>query len=189
MAFSKLCESNEQDYFVYLWENNNRQTLDMLRFLIAFSLLIHLSSCNLSEKKEAQQGAEEKEATFYGTAFDLNDITALSNIEKQLESKDSLLITTEGTIAEVCQKKGCWMTLPLNENDNLLVRFKDYAFFVPKDAAGKKAIMHGVARKQVISVATLKHYAEDAGKSAEEIAKITEDEIKYTFQADGVTLK
>ena len=40
-----------------------------------------------------------------------------------------------------------------------------------------------------MSVADLKHYAEDAGKSPEEIAKITEPSIEFAFEANGVLLK
>ena len=40
-----------------------------------------------------------------------------------------------------------------------------------------------------ISVNELKHYAEDAGKSEEEIAEITEAEKTFAFEADGVLLK
>jgi hypothetical protein len=39
------------------------------------------------------------------------------------------------------------------------------------------------------TVAQLRHYAEDAGKSKEEIAKITEPKIELTFMADGVIVK
>ena len=40
-----------------------------------------------------------------------------------------------------------------------------------------------------VSVADLKHYAEDAGKSEDEIAKITEPKIEYAFEANGVLIK
>jgi hypothetical protein len=37
-------------------------------------------------------------------------------------------------------------------------------------------------------VATLRHYAQDAGKSKEEIDKITEPKHMLTFLADGVLI-
>jgi hypothetical protein len=39
------------------------------------------------------------------------------------------------------------------------------------------------------SVEELRHYAEDAGKSQEEIEAITEPKKTYSFVADGVLLK
>ena len=93
----------------------------------------------------------------------------------------------KGKIVDVCAKKGCWMTLDMGE-ETVMVRFKDYGFFVPTDASGE-VVINGKAFVNEISVDDLKHYAEDAGKSAEEIAKITEPEITMSFEADGVLLK
>jgi Domain of unknown function (DUF4920) len=73
-------------------------------------------------------------------------------------------------------------------DEKLLVKFKDYAFFVPKDIAGREVMVEGKAYKEVTSVEELRHYAEDAGKSAEEIAKITEPVTEKKFMASGVVL-
>jgi hypothetical protein len=70
-----------------------------------------------------------------------------------------------------------------------MVTFKDYGFFVPLESGGKTALMKGIAYYDTISVEMLKHYAEDAGKSEEEIALITEPELAISFEASGVKLK
>ena len=74
-------------------------------------------------------------------------------------------------------------------NDTLFIKFKDYGFFVPLDASGKEVIVEGKAYVNKVSGADLKHYAEDAGKSEEEIAEITEPKIEYAFEANGVLIK
>ena len=48
--------------------------------------------------------------------------------------------------------------------------------------------MHGKAYYQITSLDELRHYAEDAGKSAEEIAAITEPKKELRFLASGVLL-
>jgi len=50
-------------------------------------------------------------------------------------------------------------------------------------------IMRGKAYKEETSVDELRHYAEDEGKSAEEVAAITESIIELKFMADGVILR
>ena len=55
--------------------------------------------------------------------------------------------------------------------------------FLSWSSEEKTAFIQGVAKKEIITVAELKHYAEDAGKSAEEIAKITEPEVTMSFEA------
>jgi len=81
------------------------------------------------------------------------------------------------------------MTVETGSGQEIRVTFKDYGFFVPKDAAGQIAVFEGAAKRATIDVATLKHYAEDAGKSKEEIAAITEPETKLTFVASGVKIE
>lgn len=89
-----------------------------------------------------------------------------------------------------CTKKGCWMDVKMPDGGTMKVRFKDYGFFVPTQGLeGKEAIMQGTATKEVTDVAALRHYAHDAGKSKEEIEKITEPETSWNFEAVGVLIK
>lgn len=94
-------------------------------------------------------------------------------------------IVIEGTIESVCETKGCWMQA-VDGNDAVFVRFQDYSFFVPMNAAGQTFVAHGRAEADVVSVEELQHYAGDAGKSAAEIALITETEDRITFYADSI---
>ena len=81
------------------------------------------------------------------------------------------------------------MKVKANE-DTILVRFKDYGFFVRTDGVtGNKTIINGKLKVDTLSVALLRHYAEDAGKSQEEINEINNSEVSLTFLADGVIIK
>jgi hypothetical protein len=70
----------------------------------------------------------------------------------------------------------------------MMVKFKDYGFFMPKDIAGRQVVLQGIAYREVTSVDELRHYAEDAGKSAEEIQKITAPKEELKFMAAGAVL-
>jgi len=59
---------------------------------------------------------------------------------------------------------------------------------MPLDLAGSNVIVDGIAYKEVTGVDELRHYAEDEGKSPEEIAKITEPVEELKFMADGVII-
>lgn len=107
---------------------------------------------------------------------------------KSLKAGDTIAIKFKSTIKDVCQKKGCWMLMELPGGKETFVRFKDYGFFVPLNAAHQEAIVSGRAFVDEISVAQQKHYAKDGGKSQEEIDKITQPKITYAFQADGVLI-
>jgi Domain of unknown function (DUF4920) len=98
-------------------------------------------------------------------------------------------VKVSGTIETVCQAKGCWMKISsANGAPSMHVQFKDYAFFMPKNIAGKTVVMAGKAVKQVTSVEELRHFAEDAGKSKEDIAKITQPKEEIQFVASGVLI-
>ncbi|WP_247233726.1 DUF4920 domain-containing protein [Telluribacter sp. SYSU D00476] len=119
---------------------------------------------------------------------DKGAVTAAALPEK-MGTKDALKTKVTGTVESVCQAKGCWMKVKMDNGETMRVTFKDYGFFVPKDIAGKTVVFEGEAKKNVTPVSELRHYAEDAGKSKEEIAKITEPKHELAFVADGVIVK
>ena len=91
-----------------------------------------------------------------------------------------------GKVVEVCQEKGCWMKIEKPGGETLMVKFKDYGFFMPKDIVGKEVVLDGQAQVKETSVAQLQHYAKDAGKSKEEIEKIKKPKKEVQFVASGV---
>jgi Domain of unknown function (DUF4920) len=124
----------------------------------------------------------------FGAGITSKRYIAYSDMMGELNSTDTLNITVRATVADVCKMKGCWMVLDddASTGADVMVRFKDYGFFVPKDIDGKEVIVEGKAYSTVVGVDELRHYAEDAGKSKEEIAMITEEETQYAFLATGV---
>ena len=105
-----------------------------------------------------------------------------------LKEGDTIDVKFKSKINEVCQKKGCWMSVDLGNENETFVKFKDYGFFVPLNAQDKEVIVNGKAFISVESVADLKHYAKDAGKSQAAIDSIIEPEVTYSFMANGVLI-
>ena len=119
------------------------------------------------------------------------DIThAYSSVKASIQNKSMDNVTLEGKIVQTCPKKGCWVRMKVSESDTLMVRFKDYGFFVPKEGMEKKkVIVKGKAYMDTMSVEMLRHYAEDAGNSEQEILKITESQYIVNFLANGVLIE
>jgi hypothetical protein len=134
---------------------------------------------------QAQQPAPAKPGTHYGAKTDASQAIPADELESKLTNGkyDGKIV---GTITEVCQEKGCWMKVERANGEPLMVKFKDYAYFMPKDIAGKKVVLDGEAITKEVSVKQQKHYAEDAGKSKEEIEKIKKPKKELQFIADGV---
>jgi hypothetical protein len=133
----------------------------------------------------------KKEQVFntYGEAITAEGATTLASLSEQVAGKDSVMLTLKGTIEQTCEKKGCWMTVQDENGVATRVTFKDYGFFVPTEGAeGKEVVFSGVAKRKLTDVATLRHFAEDAGKSQEEIDAITEPKEEIEFVASGVVI-
>jgi hypothetical protein len=101
---------------------------------------------------------------------------------------DSIDAKVVAKVNDVCKAKGCWMKLDMPNGEEVMVKFKDYGFFMPKDIAGKEVIINGKAYVNEVPVDEQRHYAEDGGATPEEIAKITEPKKAYSFLAEGVLL-
>jgi hypothetical protein len=112
-----------------------------------------------------------------------------TTLPAKMGDKTEMNAKVSGTVESVCQVKGCWMKVKLDNGETMRVMFKDYAFFVPKDITGKTVVFEGEAQKKTVPVEHLQHYAKDAGQSKEEIEKIKEPKDELTFIADGVIVK
>lgn len=135
-----------------------------------------------------QDFAKPDDNGFYGEAFDTEaDAMSWKQIDKNIRKHDGSEGNIRGTVAEICQAKGCWLSLE-SDGQTYMVKFKDYGFFLPRDISGKDVILHGTAYLEVTTVDELRHYAEDAGKSADEIAAITEPKEELKFMADGAVV-
>lgn len=137
----------------------------------------------------ALAGCQSKQTNEFGEAFTADNPVTVEALYAELAKGDKVEdVVIQGTVEDVCQAKGCWLTLAVKDAESMRVSFKDYGFFVPKHIAGRQVVMKGTGMTTVTSVEELRHYAEDAGDSPEEIAAITEPLKEYTFVADGVKL-
>ncbi|TCK68717.1 uncharacterized protein DUF4920 [Winogradskyella wandonensis] len=170
----------------------------MKKILSLLIITVFITACKNDTKtsvetKEVEVKEISEEIAYNSFGDKITDADALTSERmlayyKDMKVGDTLNAKMKGTITEVCSKKGCWMKLDMGNDQIVRVTFKDYGFFMPLDASGD-VIVNGKAFVKETSVEDLRHYAEDAGKTPEEIAKITESEITMSFEADGVLLK
>ena len=154
-----------------------------LLFTLSFALLMF----GLSETTVAQdKGSDEQ--MYFGEKITPKKAMKFKKLHKKMQKTDGMNdVKVRGTVTSVCQAKGCWMTIAEGDKE-MFVKFKDYGFFMPKYIDGREVIMEGTAYREVVSVDELRHLAKDAGKSKEEIAKITEPKEELQFLAHGVIL-
>ncbi|MBO6572182.1 DUF4920 domain-containing protein [bacterium] len=108
---------------------------------------------------------------------------SLTEVLTDDEKSSTVVVNT--SIAEVCEKKGCFFIA--QEGDySARITFKDYDFFVPTDSEGKEVTIIGELSKKVLSEEKAKHYAEDAGKSSDSIQG---EQIEYSIVASTVIIQ
>jgi hypothetical protein len=122
----------------------------------------------------------------YGTKVS-KDATPISVDELQTKLADGVFEgAVKGKVVEVCQTMGCWMKIQKADGTTLMVKTKSHSFFMPKDIVGKTVAVEGKAEIKEESEAKQKHYAEDAGKSKKEIAKIKGSKTDLQMTASSV---
>lgn len=166
----------------------------MKKYLIVLALAVTFVACNKKEvtTETSNETIENKNFQVFGDSIIADGaITKAEMLAKYeaMKETDTLNVKFASEIINTCKKKGCWMTLKLENDKEAFIKFKDYAFFVPKEGAeNHEAIVSGKAFIEVTSVDQLKHEAKDAGESQETIDKITEPKKNYRFMADGVLI-
>ncbi len=134
----------------------------------------------------AQEIPSAQKGVSYGKPFTLDTAVAIADLEaKMKDQKFSGQVT--GKVVEVCQVKGCWIKIDKGNGETILAKTND-EFFMPKDIVGKTVVLNADASIKERSVKELKHYAEDAGKSKEEIEKITAPKKELVLKLKGVTV-
>lgn len=163
-----------------------------MKNILLFVFIMGSFSMYSQNISKTSDGGTPDSYTVVGKKFSSQNL--LTSVQMQenyadLKAGDTVEVSFRGQVASVCQSKGCWMTMNLKNGKEVMVKFKDYAFFVPKDISGKEVILHGKAYVTETSVEEQRHYAEDAGKSKTEIAGITKPSLTLSFLADGVKIR
>ncbi len=156
-----------------------------MKNIILLICALFVFSCTGQNKSENEAEVVGK----YGAEITADGAISVENMVAELAKSDSVMVKVKGEITATCAMKGCWMNLVMPNGEEMRVTFKDYGFFVPKEEMeGNEALIDGVVTRTVTDVETLKHYAEDAGKSQDVIDAITEPKEELAFVANGVII-
>ncbi|MBO0590083.1 DUF4920 domain-containing protein [Cellulophaga sp. E16_2] len=166
----------------------------MKRINILLVIIVCFVSCKGQNKQSVAQPLPEVATNFSSFGTEIGADKALNTSEMTLKYQnlgvaDTISTKFSGTVLAVCQAKGCWMNVKLDNGSEAMVKFKDYGFFVPKDIAGKDVVINGLAFVEEMSVEEQKHYAEDGDESVAAIAAIVSPKKTFRFEADGVLVK
>lgn len=153
---------------------------------VFFSLLV--AGLGFLANAQPPEG-DAKPGEWYGEQVTPAGAVLIHDVVAKLNSgKEEMDAKIKAKITEVCAKKGCWVKLDLGNGETATVKMKDYGFFLPLAAKGKTVVIDGEVKLKTTSVAELRHYAEDAGKSKEEIEAIKEPKKEVRVMAKGIVV-
>jgi hypothetical protein len=132
---------------------------------------------------------DAKPGETYGKKITATDALSFADVVKKVKGgNDFTNVKFTAKVNDVCPKKGCWLKLEVSQGEEVMVKMKDYAFFLPVAAKGKTVAIEGEVSMKTTSAAELRHYAEDAKKSQVEIDAIKEPQKEVRVTAKGIVI-
>jgi hypothetical protein len=162
--------------------------------ILLIALVTSLAACQktgvVSQKTTYELVGEAKSVPGnYGDVVKEAGVVTPAILLQKVETSGTFTGKVSGQIKEVCTSKGCWFVMELPNGSSMRVTFKDYGFFIPTNSQGFPITIDGIAILTETDVKTLRHYAEDQGKSKEEVEAITAPKKEITFEASGALIK
>ena len=164
--------------------------------------LIFLLGCSPAESEAKRESQEKQEVVLkgeahkapstklYGDALPIGlptlDLETILKSPKEYTGKTGLL---SGYVRQACSKKGCWMEISVSSDPkakSCRVKFKDYGFFVPLNAAGSTVRLAASIAMKVVSKEYVNHYEAEGGSFADKNPDGTANEVQLL--ATGVEL-
>ena len=152
---------------------------------LIFSLLVLFSLSATAQEIHEKEKTQAVKGVVYGQVSDEKNAVSADELRSKLVN-DQYEGQVKGKVIEVCKAEGCWIKLQRADGSSMMVRARNHAFLMPENIVGKTVLVEGNATVKEVSEEMRRHYAEDAGKSKEEIAKIKGPEKDVQFAAKGV---
>ena len=149
---------------------------------VFFAALLFAAVTTQAQDKEKVPAAK---GVVYGVVSDEGKAVGTDELKAQLV-EDKYVGQVKGRVVEVCKAEGCWIKLERKDGTSMMVRAKNHAFLMPENIVGKTVLIEGNAVIKEETEEMRRHYAEDAGKTKEEIAKIKGSLKDVQFAASGV---
>ncbi|WP_412069595.1 DUF4920 domain-containing protein [Rubrivirga sp. IMCC43871] len=141
-------------------------------------------------RPDADVSAVETDGTPFGGPVPSGVALSPDDLAADAETYAGKTVVVEGTVREVCQQAGCWLTLASADGQTIRVEVprdetESYVYTFPKDIDGQTVRLAGRLAVETESVEDLRHYAQDAGASDAELDAITAPRQTLVLTASG----
>jgi len=129
----------------------------------------------------------------YGAGINLTETVAIAAIHEEPEVYEGKNVVVEGTITEVCPRRGCWVDLVDAEtNETIRIKVTDGYIVFPLSAKGKYAKVEGMVEKLELTEEQARsrreHEAEEKGESFDP-ESVTGPEVIWRIKGQGAQIE
>jgi hypothetical protein len=126
----------------------------------------------------------------FGEKIQKTDALPIATVLAAPDAYAGKVLLVDAKVRTVCQRKGCWMEVAPSTDktsQGCRITFKNYGFFVPKDAAGSDVRVEGTLAVKKLSKDDVAHYESEGARFAKKAADGTAHEVRIV--ASGVELR
>ncbi|MCG9759906.1 MULTISPECIES: DUF4920 domain-containing protein [Pseudoalteromonas] len=127
----------------------------------------------------------------FGGGANMNKLVTAADVLKNTERYTGSEITLSGEVVKVCKKRGCWMTLKVDNGEEINVKVRDGDMVFPMSAIGKRAYATGVLEQFELNIEKTKRYlahrAHENGEVFDE-SEVTEGMSLVRLKPNAVTI-
>ena len=144
-------------------------------------------NCCAANSTAASPATQPTKWTAYGEPMKLKDADNISagKVLADVEKYDGKTVRLVGNVVGVCAKKGCWLKMNSEgSTSEIFVKFTCpiEGRLIPNEAVNKPVIVEGVLTVKTLTEDEARHYAEDAGKTKEEVEAIKGEQTQISIQ-------
>lgn len=116
---------------------------------------------------------EEPTGNVFGDPLSDRETTPLATIAAAPDEFAGQVVKTEGEITQVCQRMGCWMEMRSEGAPAIRVPMAGHSFFLPKDVAGRHAVIEGEVAVRELSDGEREHLASEGAQAVASALQIS----------------
>lgn len=153
----------------------------------------HDGAAHHGEAPVAGEAAPQAAAdgTRFGSDFSVATVQPVETVLADPASFVDKTVRVEGTVVDVCEMRGCWLSLGAENGDVLRVKVRDGEMVFPMSARGLKAQVEGTVTSHTVSVEQQlesgEYHAKEAGETFDP-ASVTGPKTIYMLSPTGVLI-
>lgn len=137
--------------------------------------------------------APATDATVYGAPLAFAETISLADLVRRSAELDGKQVRVEGTVADVCAKRGCWIKVAEEDGPaSVVFKVQDGVMVFPMSAKGKWAVADGTVRRTELTLeqtrTRLAAEAEEAGRPFDP-ASVTEPKVSVRLDGIGASVR